>query len=282
MNHSRISFIAGLILITGIVFLQSCMPERKIATTFIQSPHAIRLMVNPPVFVYKYNHKGENIEGFDSMPEQQQDSALWVESKYMQYLNDSTLLENYMNNFITELRLLGFNVYLNTAIDSFMTGHPQSYVVDVSQIQLDEYYYPLEDEDAFLDTVYLKKFNLNAIDWSCWFNLGKAGAGSGRKTTLYATNTAYDTFDGQFFNDPFTGTVRYRYKIDSLQIKDVYDMATYLGKKHAGFLFDYFMNQYIARHMPDGMRPEENYHYNRNRKALTPAIEERFEVLGTK
>jgi hypothetical protein len=277
----RYSFFFGMIILVGLPGLQSCLPERKVANTFIQSPHMINLLVNAPGMVYKYNHKGEEIEGFDSLTQQQQDSALWDHSRFMQYINDSILLENYMNNFIEELRLLGFNVYLNSAIDSFMTGKPQSYVLNISQIQLDEYFYPLKDEDAFLDTIYYKTFNLNAVDYSCWFNLGKVGAEHARTTLLYATNTAYDTFDGRFFNDPFTGTVRYKYTIDTLETKDVYDMATYLGKKHAGYVYDFFLNQYTAKHLPEGMQMMDYYHYNRNRKSLTPAYEDRFEILGT-
>jgi hypothetical protein len=280
LNRNFLFF--GLIILAGITGLQSCLPERKVASTFIGSPHMINLLVNPPMQVFKFNHKGEAIAGFDSLSQDQQDSALWDNSKYIQFISDSILLENYMNNFIDELRLLGFNVYLNSAIDSFMTGKPQSYVLDVTQVQLDEYNYPLEDEDAFLDTIYYKKFNLNAVDYSCWFNLGKAGVENTRKVLLYASNTAYDTFDGRFFNDPFSGTVRYKYTIDSLETKDVYEMATYLGKKHAGYLYDFFLNQYIAKHLPEGIEMEDYYHYNRNRKSLTPAYEDRFEILGTK
>ena len=258
------------------------MPEHKVALTFIQSPHMINLLVNPPELVYKYNHKGEAVDGFDTLSAHEQDSALWIHSKYMQFINDSVLLESYMNSFMDELRQLGFNIYLNSEIDSFMTGKPQSYILDIAQMQLDEYFYPLQDEDSFLDTVYYKKFNLNAIDYSCWFTLGKAGAEKGRKTLLYTSNTAYDTFDGRFFNDPFTGTVRYKYTIDTLQTRDVNEMATYLGKKHAGYLYDFFLNHYIARHMPEGVKPEGYYHFDRIRKSLVPANEDRFEVLGTK
>lgn len=282
VNVNRYTLFLGLIILSLLAGLQSCLPERKIANTFIQSQHLINLLVNPPDFAYKYNHKGEAIEGFDSLSQQQQDSALWYQSRYIQFINDSALLENYMNNFIDELRLLGFNVYLNSTIDSFNTGKPQSYIVDVAQVQLDEYFYPLQDEDAFLDTIYYKQFNLNAIDFSCWFNLNKAGIENARKVLLYTTNTAYDTFDGRFFNDPFSGMVRYKYTIDSLMTKDVYDMATYLGKKHAGYLYDFFMNQYIAKHLPEGIKMEDYYHYNRARKSFSPAYEDRFEILGTK
>ncbi len=279
MNQKRYILCFTLIMLAA---LQSCLPERKIANTFIQSPNVINLLVNPTDFVYKYNHKGESIAGFDTLTPPQQDSLLWTESKYIQFVNDSTILENYMNAFIDELRSLGFNVYLNSAIDSFMTGKPQSYILNVAQLQLDEYLYPLQEEDAFLDTIYYKQFNLNAVDFSCWFDLSKAGAANTRKVVLYATHTAFDSFDGRFFNDPFSGTVQYQYSIDSLQLKDVHDMAAYLGKKHAGYLYDFFMNQYIAKHLPEGMKMMDYYHYNRSRKSFSPANDDRFEILGTK
>lgn len=239
-------------------------------------------MVKPPEMVFKYNHKGEEIEGFDSLPQAKQDSALWDNSRYIQFVQDSLLLENYMNNFISELRLLGFNVFLTSSADSFSAEKPQSYILDISQMQMDEYLYPLEDEDAFLDTVYYKKFLLNAVDYSCWFELSKALVENPRKTILYASSTAYDTFDGRFFNDPFTGTVRYKYNIDELNTDDIYNMAIYLGKKHAGYLYDFFLNQYIAKHLPQGMEMTDYFHYNRSRNSMSSAYDERFEILGTK
>lgn len=269
-------------IVSGILILSSCLPERKIANDFIQSQHVLNLLVNPPEFVFKYNHKGEIVEGFDSLSESKQDSALWSSSLFVQYLNDSIVLETYMNKFITELRDLGFNVYLASDIDSFMTGKPQSYIVDVAQIQVDEYFYPLLDQEDFMDTTYYKKINLNAVDFSCWFELHKANAENVKKMVLYSSSTSYDSFDGRFFNDPFTGAVRYKYTIDTLNLKDVYAMATYLGKKHADYMYDYFMNQYIAKHLPEGMKMMDYYHYDRNRKTFAPAYEERFDILGPK
>ena len=120
------------------------------------------------------------------------------------------------------------------------------------------------------------------MDFSCWFELRKAGVENAKRMVLYTTNTAYDTFEGRFFNDPFSGNVRYKYTIDSLRTKDVYEMATYLGKKHAGYLYDYFMNQYIAKHLPEGMKMMDYYHYDRKRKSFSPAYDERFDILGSK
>jgi len=263
-----------------VAVMNSCLPERQVADAFIRSPHMITIIAEPADLVLKYNHKGEEIPGFDSLTTEGQDSALWWSSRYVRYVDDSILLENYVNRFIEELRVLGFDVILSNAPDTVSTDSPQSYRLAISQVQLDEYLYPLQDEESFLDTVYLKTFNLNAVDFSCWFNLNKAGADNARKTLLYATNSAYDDFEGRFFNDPFAGTVRYRYSIDTLRVQDIYVMATYLGKKHAGYLYDFFLNQYIARHLPEGMEMEDYFHYDRKRNSITPAYEDRFEILG--
>ncbi len=271
-----------LFLASGLLVMPSCTPERKVANTFINSPHVLNLLVMPPDNVFKFSHKGESVKNLSELSQEQQDSALWAESHFMQYLSDSLLLETYMNNFIGELRNLGFNVYLDDAIDSFMTGKPQSYVLDISQMQLDEYFYPVEDQESYMDTIYYKKTNVNAVDFGCWFDLSKANTENAKKTVLYATSTIYDSFEGRFYSDPFTGRVKYKYRIDSLAVKDIYEMASYLGKKHAGYLYDFFMNQYIAKHLPEGVQMEDYYHYNRAKNSFWPADDERFQVLGTK
>lgn len=264
--------------------LTSCLPERKVAMTYISQPPAINLLIFPPELIFKYNHKGEAITGFDTLPETQKDSALWASSSYVQYLSDSLLLETYMNNFIGELRDFGFNVYLGAAIDSFLLLQaPQSYLLNLSQMQIDEYLYPLEDEEAFMDTVYYKRFDLNAIDFSNWFELNKVNPTEKKRvTTLYSAHSAFDSFEGEFLIDPWGGNVNYRYKIDSITVDDITDMAAYLGKKHASYLYDYFLNQYIAQHLPPGEMLNYYYHYNRFRKTITPTDIDRFEFLGTK
>ncbi len=266
----------------SLLMMTSCVPERKLAMQFAENPEGIDLLVFSPDYFLKYNHKGESVPGFDSLDDTRQDSALWASSRFVQFLSDSVLLENYVNGFVGELRILGFNVYLPSSIDSFMTDKPQSYVINIAQLQLDEYTYPLEDEEAVEDTVYYKKFDLNAMDFCSWFELSKVNAPKSQKTMLYSAHTAFDSFDGSFIVDPWTRDVRYKYRIDTLEVQDIYDMATYLGKKHASYLFDFFMNHYVAAHLPEGANMYYYYHYNRNRRYVTPVEDDRFEILGTK
>jgi len=256
--------------------------EKKLAESFIKTPPEIDIQLFTPDILFKFNHKGEEIEGFNALMDAQQDSALYASSKFMQYVNDSIYLEQYLNSFIYELRALGFNVFLDNSVDSFLQRQPQSYVVNISQVQLDEYIFPLEDSEPFDDTVYYKSFKLNAMDASTWFELSKINTPNPKRTVLYSSFTASDGFEGNFVINSFTFDVQYKYKIDSLRLKDIYELSVYAGKKDASYLFDFFMNQYIAYYLPKGIEPKNFLHYNRFRKTLSPTEDERFEILQVK
>ena len=270
-------------MLSSSLLFSSCGIEKKIADGFVKNLPEINLQVFTADYVLKYNHKGEQIPEFASMSDKEQDSALMAESKFIQFIDDSLFLDHYVNNFIDELRALNFKVYLDASLDSILAGKPQSYVVNLAQVQLDEYNYPLEDAEPVDDTVYRMKFELNAVDGESWFELSKLNSPKPFKTVLYSAFTANDGFQGNFFIDPFSNRgVRYKYKIDSLKVKDIYDMAAYMGKKNASYLFDYFMNQYVVYHMPEGVEIQSYYHYNRFRRSLEKVDDDRFDVLESK
>jgi len=273
-----------LMILSGMLFgfLSSCTPEHQMASMFVKKMPELDIQLITPQSMYKYNHKGELIQNFDSLNPDQQDSALYADSRYIKHVSDSMYLEHYVNSFIDELRALGFKVFLEASIDSVLLSKPQAYVLNMVQAELDEYLLPFEDSEPVDDTVYYKKFMLNAVDASYWFELNKLNTARPVKTVLYSEFSASDGFSGNFFVDPFTARVRYKYRIDSLEVKDIYELATYSGKKNASYLFDFFMNQYVAHHMPGNEEPSDYFHYNRFRKMIIPAGEEQFEVLDTK
>jgi hypothetical protein len=99
---------------------------------------------------------------------------------------------------------------------------------------------------------------------------------------LYSSFTASDGFTGNFILNNFNSNIQYRYKIDSLNINDIYDLASFSGRRYANYLYDYFMNQYISYHMPEGMEILGYLHYSPSRKTFDFTDEEKFEVLKSK
>jgi len=271
-------------MLPGLMFLlafPSCTIEKKLGKEFLAQAPQFSIELFPPQYLFKFNHKGEMIPGFDSLPATVQDSLLYENSRFIKFVDDSTFLEKYVNSFIDELRSIGFRVFVGN-VDSIMQTEPQAYVLNMSQVQLDEYFDPYEDSQQMGDTIYYKTFDLNAVDASTWFDLNKFNAVKPVKTVLYSSFTASDGFSGNFTLNNFTNSLRYHYKIDSLRLNDVYELSSYTGRRDASYFFDYFMNQYIAYHMPEGLESLGYLHYSPSTKKFEFTDEEKFEVLNNK
>jgi len=264
------------------LFFTSCTIEKKLGKEFLGQAPQISIEVYTPETLYKFSHKGEKIPRFDSLSGPQQDSALYAGSRFIRFVDDSTFLDRYVNSFIDELRGIGFRVFVDGNVDTILRTQPQAYVVNMSQVQLDEYFNPFEDSEKVGDTIYYKSFELNAVDASSWFELNKYNAVKPVKTLLYSSFTASDGFSGNFIMNDFTMNLQYRYKIDSLRLNDLYDLASFSGRRDASYLFDYFMNQFISYHMPEGMEILGYLHYSPSGKTFNFTEEEKFEVLKSK
>ena len=269
--------VLGLILI-----LQSCTIEKKLGKQFLEQTPQICIQVFAPATLYKFSHKGEKIAGFDSLTGTQQDSVLFAGSRYIKVIDDSVFLDKYVNSFIDGLRAIGFRVFIDDNVDTILNKEPQAYVVNMSQIQLDEYIQPYDDSEQVDDSLYKMSFDLNAVDASSWFELNKYNSPKSGKTVLYSSFTASDGFSGNFIINGFGTKLQYRYKIDSLQMKDIYDLASYTGRQDANYLYDYFMNQFIAYNMPKDWEMLGYLHYLPSNKSFNFTEEELFEVLPDK
>ena len=210
----------------------SCTLERKLGQEFLAKTPEINIELISPGNLFKYNHKGEKISGFDSLTAPQQDSALFADNRFIRNIDDSIFLDRYVNSFIDELRAIGFRVYVDGMVDSLFRIMPQSYVVNMAQVQLDEYILPFEDSEPIGDSVFYKTYDLNAVDAAAWIEVNKYNAVKPVKTVLYSSFTASDGFSGSFIVDGEMN-IRYRYRIDSLEVNDIYDLASFSGRRHA-------------------------------------------------
>ena len=256
--------------------------ERNLGKEFLSQTPQISIEVYTPEILYKFSHKGEKIRGFDSLSGSQQDSALLASSSFIRFIDDSTFLDKYVNTFIDELRRIGFRVFVDNNVDTILQEKPQTYVVNMSQVQLDEYFQIYEDSEQVGDTEFYKSFDLNSVDASSWFELSKYNVVKPVKTVLYSSFTASDGITGNFVMNNFTMNLHYRYKIDSLKLNDIYDLASFSGQRDANYLFDYFMNQYISYHMPENMEIMGYLHYSPSVKTFNFTDDEKFEVMNTK
>jgi hypothetical protein len=93
---------------------------------------------------------------------------------------------------------------------------------------------------------------------------------------LYASHYLHDYIKGRFTRHPINGTVVYKYEKRPVDIRDIYRLTEVLGKKYAGWLTDFFVNNYIQESLPEGLEPEVRYTYDPGTGKLRRSWEERF------
>jgi hypothetical protein len=85
-----------------------------------------------------------------------------------------------------------------------------------------------------------------------------------------------DALEGRFVHNIFTGEVKFKYDLTPMDMDQIYQLAEILGKKYAGYIFDYILNEYVYRNIGNGIRPKSYFHYDKDLKSLYPAGEDRF------
>lgn len=277
----RTSFL--LLILIGILFV-SCSLERKIAGNYVRNVDKKSIMLFFPDYIQKTNLKTDSIPNADSLDAFTLDSILYAQSIYLQYVDDSLLLSRCKESLIKELILYGFNVYEIDRMDEFIALNDSSYVLNLAQIELEEYLYIFSPE-YHLDerNFYTVNIGVNAINLNSWFELDRHNIPSEQYPVLYSSYYLHDEVKGDFIKKMEKGTgLTYKYKIDSVNVVDVYELAALSGKKYAINLYDYLLNLYIQDNIPKGQVPVAYFHYERKSKMIITIYEDSFIEIDPK
>jgi len=242
----------------------SCSPERRLANEFIKNNQPVSILLLAPDFSFKYNYKIPDIADFDSLPVHVQDSLLFYNSRLLQYIDDSTFFSNYLLGMATGLKSSGVNPYFSDSADSFLSTGSEALILNLAQLQFEEYYDSIGDEASFGEVeLYSYELFITAVDVSSWFELSMINNHDTSAAVLFTSNTLSDNFNGGFQYLPFSGEVKYNYTIDSLTTGFIYSSAYTLGNIYSGYLYDYLMNVYIQKNLPPDFTPINQYTFDR-------------------
>ncbi len=258
-----------------LIFISSCSLERKIAREYIANDSTRSVLVIPPDYVYKNSLKAWEIDSAKDIDSQTLDSLLWEKSLFLKYIDDSVFLDYYMSNYVTELEHLGFTVYGEDSLMAFLSGTSNAFIVNIAQLELEEYVMPIEEEEQFGEYIYHEVIDLNAINLNSWFEISRVNEDED-KAMFFASHYLTDELEGFFKHYYFTGEVQFNYDIDTLLVDGIYKLGALAGYLYAGYTFDYLLNKYIDKRIYEDClnRSKVYYHYYRQKKYLTTAGED--------
>lgn len=266
-------FLIGIILP---ILLSSCYPELKIARAYIESNTDVSIMVLPTNFVFKKNLKTDNIKGLAKLTEPEKDSALLENSLFLKNISDSIFLETFINSLIIEFEKLGFQVFTESQLDSFLFISTPAYILNIAQIELEEHYTAHKDQQDFDDLTYYKSMDLNALTYNFWFEFSELNKETETLKLFYTAETIHDVVSGYFTENAFTGDVKYKYNLSEIDLDILYRYCDVFGKRYAGYTFDYLMNRYISNNWPADKKRRFYMHYKRANNSLDPTVSDRF------
>jgi hypothetical protein len=256
--------------------LTSCYPEWRLARSYIDSDPGVSILVMPANYIFKKNLKVDELDDTTGFSRDALDSALMANSVFLQRLSDSIFLEAFVNSMIDEFIGLGYRVYTENMLDSFLFAQGPAYFLNIAQIELEEHYNVHEDKQEYGEYVYYKHVDMNAITYNFWFELSELNDESAEPKLFFASETINDVVYGYFSENLFTGDIKYLYDVDELDMDIVYNYAAYFGRRYAGYTFDYLMNRYVEEQWPQEKTLRYYMHYKRENNTLDPTINDRF------
>ncbi len=270
------SYVFKLVLISFIISgIASCSPEKKLAIDFTGNAKNNSILLLAPDYIYKTNLKTYLLDSLDIEDTENTDSVLLAHSRYLNELNDSLFLANYIMGYAKSLSRFGFRMYHQNQMEEFMTIDSNSYQVNIAQIELEETLYTYRDEMDFFDNYYYHDHNLNAVYVNSWFEIDDLDSDI-KQPVYFTTDLITDMADGTFDYDIFSNKIRYMYNIDSLELNTLYEFAYRLGSEYAKYTFDLLLNQELDRKIESGMRSEKYWRFDPDQRTFYPASDDRF------
>lgn len=216
--------------------LSSCQTELKLAKTFVAEK------ANTQVAVYFPESADVRVE---------YNTQLGQQTQVLNGFNQDLFLDVMYNAYAKALGDYSLEVYVPEDPDQVQVDSAHWMVV-LSRVEVSGRITEYEDY-LFSDTdEYSYKHPLNTVNVASWFEVNDGDW----RPVLFCEHNLMDGFDSKTDYSFWENKIDYKYSIDTLELKDVYNYAVYLGKLYAGYTYDYMMNSYVGAELK-----KRNYNY---------------------
>lgn len=278
MKHhwSYISFL-GIVLF---ILMSSCSPQKKLAKKYVEQAPDWGVMVLMPEQLFKLNERYDRDEkGTYQLSEFEKNQELLKQTLLLSELNDSLALKSFENAYLNMLSKYNVKVYQESAFQEFYERDSLGWIVNVAQMELQEFIEDYEDKDMFYGLSYSKTVPLNALNMAVWIEISQLNKENEKARVYFTDQNLFDRLESDFVYDIFTSSVNYYYAIDSLKIQDVYDFVGFMGRLAASYTYDQILNNKVESKMPQSETQAVFYRYDPFAKRLFPTEFDRFILM---
>ena len=208
--------------------LSSCQTELKLAKSFVAEQTDTRVAV---YFPEKAEVKVEY-------------NMQYGQTDVLQGFSQDLFLDVMYGAYADALHDYNLDVYIPDDIDNIQVDSTH-WLVMLSQMEISGRITEYEDYLFSDSDEYSYKHPLNTVNVASWFEVSDGEW----KPLLFCEHNLMDGFDSKTDFSFWKNKIDYQYTIDTLELKDVYNYAVYLGKLYAGYTYDYMMNSYVGKEL---------------------------------
>ena len=197
----------------------------------------------------KYMAERPYIEAAVYFPEQAEvkteySTQLGKKTEVLNGFSQDLFLDVMYNAYAKAMGDYGVEVYVPEDIDNVQIDSTH-WLVMLSRMEISGRITEYEDY-LFSDTEeFSYKHALNTVNVASWFEVNDGDW----KPVLFCEHNLMDGFDSKTDYSFWAQKIDYNYTIDTLELKDVYNYAVYLGKLYAGYTYDYMLNSYVGNEL---------------------------------
>ncbi len=261
----------ALAVLVAFLLFSSCSTEYKIASQAGKDINGTSLLLLFPDDIFVQNSKPYSFP--DSLNEEQRYLLSLDSSFFLKDIDAEKFKEQFQNRIIKLYSEYGFKVYTEETLDSFLTCTTTAYILNFSQLQIEEFWKPFNDDFLKEDgTVYSQYFDLNALAAEAWVNVSKANDTSGIDNLIYCESVISDEIDGNFYYDEIDDKVYYTYNANLLEKDDWSDLLSQAPIDISLNIIDFIVNSSIEREMLslENTYPNRFWRYNPGSTRLSP------------
>lgn len=259
-----------LLLIAFVLLMSSsCSLEHKLAMEEGQKLQNAHLMLIFPDEIEFINSRLISIENQEFTEDELIDSSLFLH-KFQQ----EKMLIDFKTEMIKLLNEYGFRTYTTTEWDSFLIHSEKAFILDFSQLQLEEILFTHKDEEAMPDGyTYTQEFVIDGLAFNSWIAISKVNDTNLLKNTIFCETVLKDHIEGLFLMNNISGEVYYDYNFEPLSEDEVLEIVPNAAIDISLNIMDFIINNSLEKNLlkQRGVYPERFWRYIPSRSKPSPS-----------
>lgn len=251
------SFPLGLKLFTVIVFcsvfFSSCTVQQELASGFKKNADTLSYLILKPELLQKSSLTVQRLyPQFSELSPELQDTVWKHQTKLLDVVADSILLNTYYNELILRLKKSGLKIFTENEINDFNKVSGVKGVFRIGQIQLEEDKQKVNFSEELSEKQELyKDMEIEVLSVNVWFEWFKNDKDTASSKVLYAEKKISDEVNGRFFSTGDNDNYEFRYKRTDLGTADVLKLAKLSADQNAQQLVDFLFTRYVLMSYPE-------------------------------